>query len=263
CLPAAAGGLAWGDGGCDRETGRDRGVAPRRYRRPAAARAQGALSRDGARGPARVRAHGAGAAAAHPHRLGGAAAAGAAAGADRRDRAETVILTYSGTPSYHDEARTGTAMSGRRAFSILVAASTMASLLGARGAAEAGPPRPLAVVVPFGAGAAPAPGGQFPAARLSELLGQQVVVENVGGAGGMTGAARVAKAAPDGYQLVLGGIDTFAQNQTLYKKPLYNAQSDFVPVALMVEQPLVLVAGNDLPAGNLKEFIAYARANQG
>jgi tripartite-type tricarboxylate transporter receptor subunit TctC len=78
----------------------------------------------------------------------------------------------------------------------------------------------------------------------------------------MTGAARVAKAAPDGYQFVLGGIDTFAQNQTLYKKPLYNAQSDFVPVALMVEQPLVLVARNDLPAGNLKEFIAYARANQ-
>src|SRR5207253_8661340 len=60
-----------------------------------------------------------------------------------------------------------------------------------------------------------------------------------------------------------GGIDTFAQNQTLYKKPLYNALTDFAPIALMVEQPLVLVARNDLPIGNLKEFIAYAKANQG
>jgi tripartite-type tricarboxylate transporter receptor subunit TctC len=89
-----------------------------------------------------------------------------------------------------------------------------------------------------------------------------VIVENVGGAGGMTGASRVAKATPDGYQFVLGGIDTFAQNQTLYKKPLYDAAADFAPVALMVEQPLVLLARNDLPAGNLQTFIAHAKENQ-
>jgi tripartite-type tricarboxylate transporter receptor subunit TctC len=154
------------------------------------------------------------------------------------------------------------AMTGRRAFSILVAASAMAPLFVAHAAAQDWPTRPLSMVVPFAAGSASDTVGRILAARLSELLGQQVVVENVGGAGGMTGAARVAKATPDGYQFVLGGIDTFAQNQTLYKKPLYNAQSDFVPVALMVEQPLVLLARNDLPAGNLKEFIAYARANQ-
>jgi len=77
----------------------------------------------------------------------------------------------------------------------------------------------------------------------------------------MTGASRVAKAPADGYQFVMGGVDTFAQNQTLYKKPLYNAATDFVPVALMVEQPLVLVARNDLPADDLKAFIAYAKAN--
>jgi tripartite-type tricarboxylate transporter receptor subunit TctC len=151
----------------------------------------------------------------------------------------------------------------KRVFSILVAASALASMLAMRAAtAQDWPTRPLSMVVPFAAGSASDTVGRILAARLSELLGQQVVVENVGGAGGMTGAARVAKAAPDGYQFVLGGIDTFAQNQTLYKKPLYNAQSDFVPVALMVEQPLVLLARNDLPAGNLKEFIAYARANQ-
>src|SRR5206468_11915865 len=98
-------------------------------------------------------------------------------------------------------------------------------------------------------------------ARLSEALGQQVIIENVAGAGGMTGVARVAKAAPDGYQFVLGGIDTFAQNQTLYKKPLYNSSTDFAPVALMVEQPLILLARNDLPAGNLQAFISYAKEN--
>jgi tripartite-type tricarboxylate transporter receptor subunit TctC len=78
----------------------------------------------------------------------------------------------------------------------------------------------------------------------------------------MTGVARVAKAAPDGYQFVLGGTGTFAANQTLYKNPLYNAANDFAPVALLAEQPVVLVARKDLPAANLPEFIAYARANQ-
>jgi tripartite-type tricarboxylate transporter receptor subunit TctC len=125
------------------------------------------------------------------------------------------------------------------------------------------PTRPLSLVVPFAAGSASDTVARILSVRLSEVLGQQVIIENVGGAGGMTGVARVAKAAPDGYQFVLGGIDTFAQNQTLYKKPLYNSLTDFAPVALMVEQPLVLVARNDLPAGNLQEFIAYAKANQG
>src|SRR5438874_9670136 len=130
-------------------------------------------------------------------------------------------------------------------------------------AAQDWPVRPVSMVVPFAAGSASDTVARILGGRLSELLGQQVLVENIGGAGGMTGVSRVAKAAPDGYQFVLGGIDTFAQNQTLYKKPLYNSVTDFAPVALMVEQPLVLVARNDLPIGNLKEFIAYAKANQG
>src|SRR5437763_13773394 len=129
-------------------------------------------------------------------------------------------------------------------------------------AAQDWPTRPLTMVVPFAAGSASDTVARILGARLSEILGQQVIIENVAGAGGMTGVARVAKAAPDGYQFVLGGIDTFAQNQTLYKKPLYNSSTDFASVALMVEQPLVLVARNDLPAGNLEEFIAYAKANQ-
>jgi tripartite-type tricarboxylate transporter receptor subunit TctC len=89
-----------------------------------------------------------------------------------------------------------------------------------------------------------------------------VIVENVGGAGGMVGSSRIAKAAPDGYQMVLGNVGTHAQNQSLYKKPLYNAATDFAPVALVTNQSLDLVVRKDFPAVNLQTFIAYAKANQ-
>ncbi len=97
---------------------------------------------------------------------------------------------------------------------------------------------------------------------MSEMLGQQVVIENVGGAGGMTGSARVAQSPPDGYTFVLGTVGTHAQGQTLYKKPLYNAATDFTPVALIAEVPIVLIARKDLPASNLKEFVDYTKKNQ-
>jgi len=89
-----------------------------------------------------------------------------------------------------------------------------------------------------------------------------VIVENVAGAGGMNGAGRVAKADPDGYTFLQGTVGTQAQNQTLYKKPAYNAVTDFTPVALVIEAPLVLVARKDLPVNGMKEFVAYAKANQ-
>src|SRR6266700_1615797 len=144
----------------------------------------------------------------------------------------------------------------------LASLSLIAAALAAEPAlAQTWPSRPLTLVVPFAAGGGADIMGRVVAARLSELLGQQVIVENLGGAGGMTGAFRVAKAAPDGYQIVLGTNGTHAQNQTLYKKPLYNAATDFAPVALIAEQPIVLMARQDLPADNLKAFIAYAKVN--
>jgi tripartite-type tricarboxylate transporter receptor subunit TctC len=124
------------------------------------------------------------------------------------------------------------------------------------------PERPLTMVIPFAAGGAVDIMGRILAARLSEILGQRVIIENVGGAGGMSGAYRVVKAAPDGYEFVLGSVGTHAQNQSLYKKPLYNAATDFAPVVLIAETPLVMVARKDLPASNLPEFITYTRANQ-
>ena len=79
----------------------------------------------------------------------------------------------------------------------------------------------------------------------------------------MTGALRVAQAPPDGYTVLLGTVGTQAFNQTLYTRPLYNALTDFAPVALIAEQPLVLVVRNDLPAATLQDFITYARENMG
>jgi tripartite-type tricarboxylate transporter receptor subunit TctC len=128
--------------------------------------------------------------------------------------------------------------------------------------AQSWPSRPMTMVVPFSAGGGADIMGRIVAARLSEILGQQVIVENAGGAGGMTGSYRVAKATPDGYQFVLGTNGTHAQNQSLYKSPLYNAATDFAPVALIAEQPIALLARPDFPADGLKGFLAYAEANQ-
>jgi len=129
-------------------------------------------------------------------------------------------------------------------------------------AAQDWPTRPVTMVIPFAAGGALDILGRILGPGLSDGLGRPIVIENVGGAGGMTGASRVAKAAPDGYQFVLGGASTHAVNQTLYKNPLYNAATDFAPVALIIEQPLLLIVRKDFPASNLAEFITYAKANQ-
>src|SRR5215510_12081060 len=129
-------------------------------------------------------------------------------------------------------------------------------------AAQDWPTRPLTLVVTFAAGGPNDVVARVLAPAMSATLGQQIIIENVGGAGGMTGAARVAKAPPDGYQFVYGNVGTHAQNQTLYKTPLYNATTDFAPVGLLVELPMVMVARMSLPANDLPEFIAYAKANQ-
>lgn len=127
--------------------------------------------------------------------------------------------------------------------------------------AESWPTHPVIMVVPFAAGGPTDVVGRIVAQRLSEILGQQVVVEDVGGAGGMTGAQRVAQARPDGYQVLLGTVGTHAYNQTLYKHPLYSATRDFRPVILIAEQPLVLITRKDFPANSLQEFAAYLRNN--
>jgi tripartite-type tricarboxylate transporter receptor subunit TctC len=143
------------------------------------------------------------------------------------------------------------------------AAFAVALTFGGHAGAQDWPNRPLTMVIPFAAGGPTDVLGRVMAQRMGEVLGQQVIVENVGGAGGMTGSARVAQSAPDGYTFVLGTVGTHAQGQTLYKKPLYNAATDFAPVALIAQVPIVLITRKDLPVNDFKEFVAYAQANQG
>jgi len=143
---------------------------------------------------------------------------------------------------------------------MLVAALALTSLTGAA-SAQTFPAHPITMVIPFAAGGPTDVLGRVIAARMGELLGQNVIVENVGGAGGMTGSARVAQAKPDGYTIVLGTVGTHAQGQTLYKKPLYNAATDFTPVALIAEVPIVLITRKDLAVSNLKEFVDYTKKN--
>ncbi len=152
-------------------------------------------------------------------------------------------------------------MFNRKHFAL--AASALA-FIGAVSAASAQswPTRPVTMVVPFAAGSSSDTAGRVLAVGLSEALGQQVVIENIGGGGGMTGTARVAKASPDGYQFVFASVDSMAIVPTMHKQPLYNSVTDFTAGGLVVEQPIVLITRKDLPVDTLQEFVAYVKANQ-
>ena len=145
-----------------------------------------------------------------------------------------------------------------------ILAAAFAGLMALTGPAGAQifPDHPVTLVIPFAAGGPQDVIGRIIGQRMGELLNQTVVIENVGGAGGMTGAKRVADAAPDGYTIILGSVGTHAQNQTLYKHPLYNVLTDFTPVAFLAETPIAIIARPDFPANNFKEFIAYTKANE-
>ena len=124
------------------------------------------------------------------------------------------------------------------------------------------PTRPVTMIVPYAAGGPVDTVGRIMAAGLSETLGQQVIVENVGGAGGMTGANRVAKGAPDGYTFLLGGHATLTLVPAINgRKTLYDPVSDFTHVIAFADSARILLARKDFPANTLAEFVAYARQN--
>jgi len=128
-------------------------------------------------------------------------------------------------------------------------------------AAQDYPARNMTLVVPLAAGGSADIVGRLLANAMSEVLGRTIIVENVAGAGGMLGAARVAKALPDGYQILLGTVGTQAQNQTLYKAPLYDSTRDFAAVGLAVDVPIILQVKNGFPADNLANTISYIKGN--
>jgi putative tricarboxylic transport membrane protein len=149
-----------------------------------------------------------------------------------------------------------------RRVTMLSISTALLALFGTAIAQQDWPNRTITMVVPF------APGGgidviaRMQALQMGEILGQTIVVENVGAAAGTAGSVRVAKAPPDGYTFMIGNTGTHAYSQTLYKRPLYDANADFTPVGLTTESPRILVARKDLPVNNLQEFIAYLKANQ-
>jgi tripartite-type tricarboxylate transporter receptor subunit TctC len=138
----------------------------------------------------------------------------------------------------------------------------MTSVLGAA-SAQAYPDKPIRMVVPFPAGGTTDILARAVAQKLSESLGQQMIVDNKPGAGGNIGAQEVARAAPDGYTLVMGTVGTHAINPSLYKKMPYDHVKDFAPVSLVASVPNLLVVHPSVPVNSVKELIAYAKANPG
>jgi tripartite-type tricarboxylate transporter receptor subunit TctC len=143
-----------------------------------------------------------------------------------------------------------------------VLSAAVLSLIACAASAQDWPNRPVTMIVPYAAGGPVDTVGRIMAQALSEVLGQQVIIENIGGAGGMTGATRVVRAAPDGYTFLLGGSATMTTVPALYgKKALYNPLTDFEHVIQFADSARILIARKDFPASSLQEFVAYAKQN--
>jgi len=144
----------------------------------------------------------------------------------------------------------------------LIAAAFGLVALTAPALAETYPSRPITLVVPFPAGGPVDTTSRIVADKMKDVLGQPVIVENVGGAAGGLAAGRVARAAPDGYMIVTGIWGTHVANSAIYKLP-YDVKEDFTPIALVSVNPLLIVSSKKVPANNLKELIAWLKANPG
>jgi tripartite-type tricarboxylate transporter receptor subunit TctC len=152
-------------------------------------------------------------------------------------------------------------MKRRNLFATAAAAGLALAPFGAM-AQAAYPTKPITVIVPFAAGGPTDALARVLTARMSEALGQTMVVENLGGAGGTIGVNKAAKATPDGYTVLFTHMGTLAVNIALYKTLPYDSQKDLEPVGLGGTNPMVLVTKKDLPAKNFQEFLAYVKANQ-
>jgi tripartite-type tricarboxylate transporter receptor subunit TctC len=145
---------------------------------------------------------------------------------------------------------------------LLVACMLVGLATATTAAAETYPSRPITMIVPFGAGGPTDALARILAQRMSQSLGQQVLIENVTGASGTIGIGRVARAAPDGYTLVIGNWASHVVNSAIFKTP-FDYVNDFEPVARLSGNPYIIVGKNDLPAKTLPELIAWLKANPG
>ena len=151
---------------------------------------------------------------------------------------------------------------------LLIGGLSLAAALGASRRATAQgsgefPNRPIRVVVPFGAGTSTDIMTRLVAPKMSEDLGQPVVVENRAGAGGVVGSEAVAKSPPDGHTLCMGSIASHSVNVSLMPRLPYDVLRDFTPVSLVTNAPNLMVVGPSVPARNLQEFLAWAKAQRG
>ena len=138
--------------------------------------------------------------------------------------------------------------------------SAVAGIAGAQ--AQSYPSRPITIIVPFAPGAGADISARIAGEYMSRTLGVQIVVENTAGGGGTVGTTRTARSAPDGYTIGLGHMGTHAASVALHPNLAYKPDVDFEPIGLIAVQPIVLSIRKDLPANNMREFIAYAKANE-
>ena len=145
----------------------------------------------------------------------------------------------------------------------LLAFAAVALAMGGNGptAAQVYPTRPITIIVPFAAGGTTDVIARIVGEHMSRTLGQQLVVENVVGAGGTTGSTRAMRANPDGYTVVLGNMGTHAAAVALYANLAYNPAADFAPVGMVAGLPVLVTAKKDFPPNDLAEFATYVKAN--
>jgi tripartite-type tricarboxylate transporter receptor subunit TctC len=147
-------------------------------------------------------------------------------------------------------------------FRVLCLAAALTALGDVAARAQEWPSRPITMVIPFAAGGPIDALARILQPALGDALGQQVIVENMSGGGGLVGSLRVSQAAVDSHMFVLASIGTHAIGYSMHSKPTYHPADDFQPVAFVADAPLMLMTRKDLPPNNLAEFIAYTKANQ-
>jgi tripartite-type tricarboxylate transporter receptor subunit TctC len=151
----------------------------------------------------------------------------------------------------------------RRRFLHLVAGAAALPVISWSAKAQAYPTRVITLIVPFPPGGSTDVAARIVADHMSRTLGQQIVVQNVSGAGGTTGSIRAMRAEPDGYTILMGQMGTHAASVALYPNLAYKPDVDFEPIGLVTAFPLVIAARKDFPPKDLKEFVAHLKANAG
>jgi tripartite-type tricarboxylate transporter receptor subunit TctC len=149
----------------------------------------------------------------------------------------------------------------RRRFLHLAAGAAALPLTSRIASAQAYPTRPITLIVPFPPGGSTDVAARIAADHMSRTLGQQIVVQNVSGAGGTTGSTRAMRSDPDGYTILMGQMGTHAASVALYPNLAYKPAEDFEPIGLVTGFPIIIAAKKDFPAKDLKEFTAYVKAN--